>query len=118
MKYMSRGEEASDVGVGMWNLIYAFGLLSKRKKLLDWWNMWHARDTDELNPVWVGSVTEITVDDLCAEDKDSSPSELVYSITPPSNGHLALKSSPNKSILAFTQTHIIKGQLVFVHNGM
>ncbi|NXA86655.1 CSPG4 protein, partial [Melanocharis versteri] len=67
--------------------------------------------------VWVGSVTEITIDDLCAEDKDSSPSELVYSITPPSNGHLALKSSPNKSILTFTQAHIIKGQLVFVHNG-
>ncbi|NWV10925.1 CSPG4 protein, partial [Ptilonorhynchus violaceus] len=67
--------------------------------------------------VWVDSVTEITVDDLCAEDKDSSPSELVYSITPPSNGHLALKSSPNKSILSFTQAHIMKGQLVFVHNG-
>ncbi|NWW39510.1 CSPG4 protein, partial [Panurus biarmicus] len=67
--------------------------------------------------VWVGSVTEITIDDLCAEDKDSSPSELVYSITPPSNGHLALKSSANKSILTFTQAHIIKGQLVFVHNG-
>uniref|UniRef100_A0A8U7NPZ7 Uncharacterized protein n=1 Tax=Corvus moneduloides TaxID=1196302 RepID=A0A8U7NPZ7_CORMO len=67
--------------------------------------------------VWVGSVTEITVGDLCAEDKDSSPLELVYSITPPSNGHLALKSSPNKSILTFTQAHIIKGQLVFVHNG-
>ncbi|NXU19016.1 CSPG4 protein, partial [Pardalotus punctatus] len=67
--------------------------------------------------VWVGSATEITIDDLCAEDKDSSPSELVYSITPPSNGHLALKSSPNKSILSFTQAHIIKGQLVFVHNG-
>ncbi|NWV36669.1 CSPG4 protein, partial [Grantiella picta] len=67
--------------------------------------------------VWVGSVTEITIDDLCAEDKDSSPSELVYSITPPSNGHLALKSSPSKSILSFTQAHIIKGQLVFVHNG-
>ncbi|NWV23798.1 CSPG4 protein, partial [Origma solitaria] len=67
--------------------------------------------------VWVGSVTEITIDDLCAEDKDSSPSELVYSITPPSNGHLALKSSPNKSILSFTQAHIIEGQLVFVHNG-
>ncbi|KAM7077004.1 chondroitin sulfate proteoglycan 4-like isoform 1-T1 [Ciconia maguari] len=67
--------------------------------------------------VWVGSVTEITIDDLCAEDKDSSPSELIYSITPPSNGHLALKSSPNKSILSFTQAHIIEGQLVFVHNG-
>ncbi|NXC86680.1 CSPG4 protein, partial [Cercotrichas coryphoeus] len=67
--------------------------------------------------VWVGSVTEITIDDLCAEDKDSSPSELVYSISPPSNGHLALKSSPTKNILTFTQAHIIKGQLVFVHNG-
>ncbi|NWI59009.1 CSPG4 protein, partial [Calyptomena viridis] len=67
--------------------------------------------------VWVGSVTEITHEDLCAEDKDSSPSELVYSITPPSNGYLALKSSPNKSILSFTQAHIIEGQLVFVHNG-
>lgn len=65
----------------------------------------------------MGSVTEITVDDLCAEDKDSSASELVYSITQPSNGHLALKSSPNKSILNFTQAHIMEGQLVFVHNG-
>uniref|UniRef100_A0A8C2SMD3 Chondroitin sulfate proteoglycan 4-like n=1 Tax=Coturnix japonica TaxID=93934 RepID=A0A8C2SMD3_COTJA len=67
--------------------------------------------------VWVGSVTEITTDDLCAEDKDSSPSDLIYSITPPSNGHLALKSSPNESILSFTQAHIIERQLVFVHNG-
>ncbi|NXA10976.1 CSPG4 protein, partial [Sapayoa aenigma] len=67
--------------------------------------------------VWVGSVTEITIDDLCTEDKDSSPSELIYSITPPSNGYLALKSSPNKSILTFTQAHIIEGHLVFVHNG-
>ncbi|XP_064356689.1 chondroitin sulfate proteoglycan 4-like isoform X2 [Dromaius novaehollandiae] len=67
--------------------------------------------------VWVGSVTEITVDDLCAEDKDSSPSELIYTLTTPSNGHLALKSSPNNSILNFTQAHIIEGQLVFVHSG-
>nr|XP_028603810.1 chondroitin sulfate proteoglycan 4-like [Podarcis muralis] len=67
--------------------------------------------------VWVGSVTEITVNDLCAEDKDSSPAELLYSISPPSNGHLALKSSPNKSTLNFTQAHIEEGQLVFVHNG-
>ncbi|NWH81631.1 CSPG4 protein, partial [Piaya cayana] len=67
--------------------------------------------------VWVGSMSEITIDDLCAEDKDSSPEELMYSITPPSNGHVALKSSPNESIFSFTQAHIIEGQLVFVHNG-
>ncbi|XP_067841890.1 chondroitin sulfate proteoglycan 4 [Heptranchias perlo] len=73
--------------------------------------------TKKIFRVWVGSVTEITKNDLNAEDKDSSPEELVYSVTPPSNGHLALKSSPNKHILNFTQLHINNGQLVFVHNG-
>ncbi|XP_053304018.1 chondroitin sulfate proteoglycan 4-like [Spea bombifrons] len=67
--------------------------------------------------VWVGSVTEVTPEDLSAEDKDSSPAGLLYSVTPPSNGHLALKSDPNKSILNFTQEHINEGLLVFVHNG-
>ncbi|XP_078075471.1 chondroitin sulfate proteoglycan 4 [Mustelus asterias] len=73
--------------------------------------------TNKVFKVWVGSVTEITKNDLNAEDKDSSPGDLVYSVTPPSNGHLALKSSPNKHILNFTQHHINNGQLVFVHNG-
>uniref|UniRef100_UPI00398F1097 chondroitin sulfate proteoglycan 4 isoform X1 n=1 Tax=Pristiophorus japonicus TaxID=55135 RepID=UPI00398F1097 len=73
--------------------------------------------TRKIFKVWVGSVTEITKNDLNAEDKDSSPEELVYSVTPPSNGHLALKSSTNKHILNFTQLHINNGQLVFVHNG-
>ncbi|XP_053154446.1 chondroitin sulfate proteoglycan 4-like isoform X2 [Hemicordylus capensis] len=67
--------------------------------------------------VWVGSVTEITTNELCAEDRDSTPAELLYSVSPPNNGHLALKSSPNKSILNFTQAHIEEGQLVFVHSG-
>lgn len=66
----------------------------------------------------MGSVTEITINDLCAEDRDSSPAELLYSISSPNNGHLALKASPNKSILNFTQAHIEEGQLVFVHSGM
>ncbi|XP_041047517.1 chondroitin sulfate proteoglycan 4 [Carcharodon carcharias] len=73
--------------------------------------------TNKIFKVWVGSVTEITRNDLNAEDKDSSPEELVYSVTPPSNGHLALKSSPNKHILNYTQHHINNGQLVFIHNG-
>uniref|UniRef100_A0A8D2IUF3 Laminin G domain-containing protein n=1 Tax=Varanus komodoensis TaxID=61221 RepID=A0A8D2IUF3_VARKO len=63
-------------------------------------------------------ITAITMNDLCTEDKDSTPAELLYSVSPPSNGHLALKSSPNKPILNFTQAHIEEGQLVFVHNGM
>nr|XP_021578192.2 chondroitin sulfate proteoglycan 4-like isoform X1 [Ictidomys tridecemlineatus] len=67
--------------------------------------------------VWVNSVTEVTRGELCAEDEDSSPQDLVYWVTPPSNGHLADKSFPGRSIQNFTQAQINKGQLVFVHSG-
>uniref|UniRef100_A0A8C9X8C9 Laminin G domain-containing protein n=1 Tax=Sander lucioperca TaxID=283035 RepID=A0A8C9X8C9_SANLU len=68
--------------------------------------------------VWVGSVTEITKDDLRAEDLDTPESEgLEFIITPPSNGHLALKSAPSRHILNFTQNHIETRQLMFVHSG-
>ncbi|KAJ8339261.1 hypothetical protein SKAU_G00360470 [Synaphobranchus kaupii] len=67
--------------------------------------------------VWVGSITEVTADDLNAQDKDSPPEKLEFIITPPSNGHLALKSAPARHILNFTQAHIDQGQLVLVHNG-
>ena len=68
--------------------------------------------------VWVNSVTEITSGDLCAEDADSSPRHLAYLVSPPSNGHLALKSFPGHSIQNFTQAEVNEGQLVFVHTGM
>lgn len=67
--------------------------------------------------VWVGSVTEITVDDLSAEDLDTEPEGLEFIVTPPSNGYLALKSAPSRHILNFTQNLIQTGQLVFVHSG-
>ncbi|XP_038133239.1 chondroitin sulfate proteoglycan 4 [Cyprinodon tularosa] len=67
--------------------------------------------------VWLSSVTEITPEDLRAEDLDSPADELHFMITPPSNGHLALKSNPMKAVLNFTQAHIDQGQLLFVHKG-
>ncbi|XP_062870777.1 chondroitin sulfate proteoglycan 4-like [Trichomycterus rosablanca] len=67
--------------------------------------------------VWVDSVTQITTDDLSATDLDSPPESLEFIITPPSNGHLALKSAPSRPVLNFTQAHIQHGQLVFVHTG-
>ncbi|XP_045421597.1 chondroitin sulfate proteoglycan 4-like isoform X2 [Lemur catta] len=67
--------------------------------------------------VWVNSVTVMTKGDLCAEDVDSAPQDLAYWVTPPSNGHLALKSFPGQSIQNFTQAQINEGQLVFVHTG-
>ena len=66
----------------------------------------------------MGSVTVITTDDLSAEDSDTpDPEGLEFIVTPPSNGHLALKSAPSRHILNFTQNHIQTGQLMFVHNG-
>nr|XP_054411534.1 chondroitin sulfate proteoglycan 4-like isoform X1 [Pongo abelii] len=66
----------------------------------------------------MNSFTEMTsADDLCAEDGDSSPQDLAYWVTTPSNGHLALKSFPSQSIQNFSQAQINEGQLVFVHAG-
>uniref|UniRef100_W5L2B8 Chondroitin sulfate proteoglycan 4bb n=1 Tax=Astyanax mexicanus TaxID=7994 RepID=W5L2B8_ASTMX len=67
--------------------------------------------------VWVDSITEISTDDLSAEDLDSSPESLEFIITPPTNGHLALKSAPSRPVLNFTQAHILNSRLVFVHSG-
>lgn len=67
--------------------------------------------------VWVDSVTEITSEDLNAEDEDTIPEQMEYIITQPSNGHLALKTAPNRPIMNFTQAHIDQRQLLFVHSG-
>ncbi|XP_062307475.1 chondroitin sulfate proteoglycan 4 [Osmerus eperlanus] len=67
--------------------------------------------------VWVGSVTEISLEDLNTRDEDTPPEDLQYMVTPPSNGHLALKSAPMRPVLNFTQAHIDQGQLLFVHSG-
>ncbi|XP_051534286.1 chondroitin sulfate proteoglycan 4-like [Myxocyprinus asiaticus] len=67
--------------------------------------------------VWVESVTEITPEDLNAEDEDTPPEQLEYIITQPSNGHLALKSAPKRPIMNFTQAHIDQRLLLFVHTG-
>ncbi|KAG7489925.1 chondroitin sulfate proteoglycan 4-like [Solea senegalensis] len=67
--------------------------------------------------VWVSSVTEIRPEDLKVQDLDSPLEEVHFMVTPPSNGHLALKSAPMKAVLNFTQAHIDQGQLLFVHKG-
>ncbi|XP_045562648.1 chondroitin sulfate proteoglycan 4 [Salmo salar] len=67
--------------------------------------------------VWVGSVTEIRSEDLDAQDEDTPPEELQVIVTPPSNGHLALKSALATPLLNFTLQHIHLGQLLFVHSG-
>lgn len=62
-------------------------------------------------------MTEITPEDLKADDDDTAPEQLHYLTTQPSNGYLALKSAPTRPVMNFTQGHIDQGQLLFVHSG-
>uniref|UniRef100_A0A673NAL3 Chondroitin sulfate proteoglycan 4-like n=1 Tax=Sinocyclocheilus rhinocerous TaxID=307959 RepID=A0A673NAL3_9TELE len=75
-------------------------------------NITPINDEPPIVTVWEGSVTEITTEDLSSEDPDSPSESLEFIITPPSNGHLALKSAPSRLVLNFTQEHISHGQLV------
>ncbi|CAM4635028.1 unnamed protein product [Caretta caretta] len=63
------------------------------------------------------TTTEITPDILRSEDEDSPPEEVVYSIRPPANGKVVLRSSPSNGILQFTQAQINSGLVQFVHEG-
>uniref|UniRef100_H3B570 Chondroitin sulfate proteoglycan 4 n=2 Tax=Latimeria chalumnae TaxID=7897 RepID=H3B570_LATCH len=67
--------------------------------------------------LWVNSTAEITSHLLSTEDQDTPPDQVVYSIQPPSNGKVALKSSPTYSILQFSQTQINQGHVIFTHEG-
>ncbi|XP_030640103.1 chondroitin sulfate proteoglycan 4 [Chanos chanos] len=64
-----------------------------------------------------GEESEITTDVLNAEDLDTPPEKLVYSIEAPSNGMVALKVSPNDNIDNFTQAQINNGEIIFIHQG-
>lgn len=60
----------------------------------------------------------ITSSHLKAVDLDSAPDELMYIITPPSNGRLELVSAPGIGILNFTQKLIDMEEVLFVHTGL
>ncbi|XP_075753501.1 chondroitin sulfate proteoglycan 4 [Pelodiscus sinensis] len=64
-----------------------------------------------------GTTAEITPQILRSEDEDSPPEEVVYSIRPPANGKVVLRSSPSNGILQFTQAQINSGLVLFVHEG-
>lgn len=67
--------------------------------------------------VWKGSMTQITSDILSTWDKDSSPDELEYRISAPTNGYVSMLNNTLKPLLAFKQSWIDEGLLVFVHDG-
>ncbi|KFV72597.1 Chondroitin sulfate proteoglycan 4, partial [Dryobates pubescens] len=54
---------------------------------------------------------------LSAEDEDSPPEEVTYSIQPPANGKVVLRSAPSSEVQRFTQAQINDGLVLFMHQG-
>ncbi|KAM6257038.1 chondroitin sulfate proteoglycan 4 [Porphyrio hochstetteri] len=54
---------------------------------------------------------------LSAEDEDSPAEEVTYSIQPPANGKVVLRSAPGTEVQRFTQAQINNGLILFVHQG-
>lgn len=71
----------------------------------------------DISQVLAGEEADITPSMLNTADADTPAEELVYNIEAPTNGILALKEAPEESLLNFTQAHINRGEVIFVHEG-
>ncbi|KAM9271030.1 chondroitin sulfate proteoglycan 4 [Cariama cristata] len=64
-----------------------------------------------------GAMAAISPHILSAEDEDSPAEEVTYSIQPPANGKVVLRSAPGAEVRRFTQAQINNGLILFVHQG-
>ncbi|NXX55914.1 CSPG4 protein, partial [Scopus umbretta] len=64
-----------------------------------------------------GATAAISPHILSAEDADSPVEEVTYSIQPPANGKVVLRSAPGTEVRRFTQAQINNGLVLFVHQG-
>ncbi|XP_010780292.1 chondroitin sulfate proteoglycan 4-like, partial [Notothenia coriiceps] len=67
--------------------------------------------------VLAGEEADITSSMLNTEDADTAAEQLVYSVELLTNGMVALKEAPEEELLNFTQSHINKGEVIFIHEG-
>ncbi|XP_074956025.1 chondroitin sulfate proteoglycan 4 [Phalacrocorax aristotelis] len=64
-----------------------------------------------------GTTAAISPYILSAEDEDSPAEEVTYSIQPPTNGKVVLRSAPGTEVRQFTQAQINNGLILFMHQG-
>ncbi|NXG66430.1 CSPG4 protein, partial [Hemiprocne comata] len=64
-----------------------------------------------------GTTAAISPHLLSTEDEDSPAEEVTYSIQPPANGKVVLRSAPSAEVRQFTQAQINNGLILFVHQG-
>lgn len=54
---------------------------------------------------------------LNTEDADTPVEELVYNLEALTSGTVAFREAPEDGILNFTQSHVNKGEVIFIHQG-
>ncbi|XP_072202067.1 chondroitin sulfate proteoglycan 4 [Excalfactoria chinensis] len=64
-----------------------------------------------------GTAATIGPQALRAEDEDSPAAQVTFSIQPPANGRVVLRSEPGTALRSFTQAQIDSGVILFVHQG-
>uniref|UniRef100_UPI0037E783E0 chondroitin sulfate proteoglycan 4 n=1 Tax=Semicossyphus pulcher TaxID=241346 RepID=UPI0037E783E0 len=67
--------------------------------------------------VLAGEEADITSSMLNTDDDDTPAEELVYHVEVPTSGMVALKEAPEDGLLNFTQAHVNRGEVIFIHEG-
>jgi cytoskeletal protein CcmA (bactofilin family) len=64
-----------------------------------------------------GRTVTIGLEDLAAFDPDDSAQDLVFNVSSPSNGFVAMASAPDQAVTSFTQADLEGGNVIFKHSG-
>jgi cytoskeletal protein CcmA (bactofilin family) len=64
-----------------------------------------------------GKTVTITTDHITAVDPDDTPDHLIYTISNPANGFVALAARSGEAVFNFTQADIEAARVLFVHDG-
>ena len=64
-----------------------------------------------------GKSVQVTLQDINALDPDDSATELVFDVTHPLRGFVALSDAPSRAVTKFTQADLQAGKILFTHDG-
>ncbi|MGH1417486.1 MAG: polymer-forming cytoskeletal protein [Hyphomicrobiaceae bacterium] len=64
-----------------------------------------------------GAAAAVTTADITAIDPDDEAKDLVFTVTKPTHGFVALNTSPKTPVTRFSQADLQNGKVLFAHDG-
>jgi cytoskeletal protein CcmA (bactofilin family) len=64
-----------------------------------------------------GKSVAVSLEDLNAVDPDDAAKDLVFAVSKPTHGFVALSAAPARPVSSFTQADIEAGRVLFTHDG-